>query len=389
MVVKIHESRPSVSGSLEYNERKVEAGKAEKVFLSKINDPDNPMSTFEIYERANIKTKLTSFHVSFNPGPTDKITEEETIRLIKDWMEEMGYADQPYIIYKHHDIERAHFHLVSTRVKLDGHRINNRQEYNCSKEALRKLSQKYKFTITYPDPKPTIRDKYTFDPEKGEVTAQLKAISKAVLGYHCTTKAQLTTIFEDYNVQLKFQAGKNGTTQLVFRGYGPKGRPCTNKITGEQLGLRPLDKIETKMSYYARHPKKADKARIERLANIASGKGYNLKMIEDFFRKTGISMHYRITNKNEIKDLIFIDHTSRCAYKAEELPNLFVEQMYVHIMKAHLSSPPLSKAERIAMRLCEDLIKAAIEIRNSDRGSRGQDQKYNEEAKRPKRTIYG
>ena len=100
-------------------------------------------------------------------------------------------------------------------------------------------------------------------------------------------------------------------------------------------------------------------------------------------------MHYRITNKNEIKYLTFIDHTSRCAYKAEELPNLFVEQMYVHIMKDHLSIPPLSKAERIAMRLCEDLIRAAIEIRNSDRGSHGQDQKYNEEAKRTKRTIYG
>ena len=112
--MKIHKSRPSVSGSLEYNERKVEAGKAEKVFLSKINDPNDPMATFDIYERANIKTKFTSFHVSFSPDKTDRMTEEETINFIKDWMAAMGYADQPYIIYKHHDIDRAHYHLVST-----------------------------------------------------------------------------------------------------------------------------------------------------------------------------------------------------------------------------------------------------------------------------------
>ena len=118
MVVKIHKSRPSVSGSLEYNERKVEAGKAEKVFLSKINDPNDPMATFEIYERANIKTQLTSFHVSFNPDKSDNMTEEETISFIKDWMAAMGYADQPYIIYKHHDIDRASGHLTDIRNPL-------------------------------------------------------------------------------------------------------------------------------------------------------------------------------------------------------------------------------------------------------------------------------
>lgn len=233
MVVKIHKSRPSVSGSLEYNERKVEAGTAEKVFLSKISDPKNPMSTFEIYERANIKTQFTSFHVSFNPDPSDNMTEEQTINFIKDWMAAMGYADQPYIIYKHHDIDRTHYHLVSTRIKLDGHRIYNGREYLRSQKALQTLSEKYGFTIGHQANRviagstrnPVISGStwdipHTFDPTKGGIATQIKAIATEALKYHFTTRNQLKYILEDYRVQLEFKPGKHGTTQLVFRGLG-------------------------------------------------------------------------------------------------------------------------------------------------------------------------
>ena len=35
-------------------------------------------------------------------------------------MQEMGYDEQPYIVYLHNDIERVHLHVVSVRVNLSG-----------------------------------------------------------------------------------------------------------------------------------------------------------------------------------------------------------------------------------------------------------------------------
>ena len=391
MVVKIHKSRPSVSGSLEYNERKVEAGKAEKVFLSKINDPNDPMATFDIYERANIKTKFTSFHVSFNPDKTDRMTEEETINFIKDWMAAMGYADQPYIIYKHHDIDRAHYHLVSTRIKLDGHRIYNGREYIRSQKALQTLSEKYGFTIGHQaketkEAKTTIN--YTFDPTKGDITAQIKAIATEALKYHFTTKNQLKYIFEDYRVQLEFKPGKHGTTQLVFRGLGNDGRPCTNEITGEQLQLPSYADIVAQMHAAKQSIKKKEITRVDNLANFAATKARHISNFENILRKKGISVHYSLMSDGKIHGLTFIDHATHCAFKASELKTFklqMIEHLIVTAPQGHFHRSKISKTVKSA----RDLIKSAMDASKNDKVSNSKDQQYNEDASRHKRTIYG
>lgn len=73
MVVKINASAPHVSTSLQYNEKKVAEGKASVAYFSNISDPKNPHSTFERYERANIRTEKVSFHASINPGSKDNM----------------------------------------------------------------------------------------------------------------------------------------------------------------------------------------------------------------------------------------------------------------------------------------------------------------------------
>ena len=35
-------------------------------------------------------------------------------------MQALGYGSQPYIVFKHHDIEREHIHIVSLRVNEQG-----------------------------------------------------------------------------------------------------------------------------------------------------------------------------------------------------------------------------------------------------------------------------
>ncbi|WP_289110539.1 relaxase/mobilization nuclease domain-containing protein, partial [uncultured Alistipes sp.] len=43
----------------------------------------------------------------------------------KEYMERMGYGDQPYIVFKHNDISREHLHLVSLRVDENGHKLSH------------------------------------------------------------------------------------------------------------------------------------------------------------------------------------------------------------------------------------------------------------------------
>ena len=90
MVANIR-SRPSPSGALYYNKEKVDKDEAEVLLWQKMLEP------------------------------FDKQLRETA----KEYMERMGYGDQPYIVFKHNDISREHLHLVSLRVDENGHKLSH------------------------------------------------------------------------------------------------------------------------------------------------------------------------------------------------------------------------------------------------------------------------
>ena len=115
MVIKIMASSPTMKSALEYNEKKVSCGEAEVIHTANV-DPDlgNFIETLKRYERRNFSSKELSFHMSVNPSKTDGLSEGKAKELIADIMEGLGFANQPYAIYRHDDIARKHYHVVSS-----------------------------------------------------------------------------------------------------------------------------------------------------------------------------------------------------------------------------------------------------------------------------------
>ena len=189
MVAKIYAPAPSVSSAVTYNEKKVAEGKASVIFSSKIDDPKHPMWTFEKYEKGSLRTQNMSFHASINPSKTDRIPEEKMADFIRDYMEKMGYGNQPYIVYKHTDTGRDHWHVCSSRVDENGHKIPDFQERKRSQQALKELMQKYDFEIgkgkkEKAEKGASINPYNGFDPKAGEFQTQLEKIAALAMQYH-------------------------------------------------------------------------------------------------------------------------------------------------------------------------------------------------------------
>lgn len=55
--------------------------------------------------------------------PADKVSDEQFTEMAQEYMERMGYGSQPYIVFKHTDIDRTHIHIASTCVGIDGKKI--------------------------------------------------------------------------------------------------------------------------------------------------------------------------------------------------------------------------------------------------------------------------
>ena len=88
-------------------------------------DIDACMESFMPYLEANRRTTNTVFHVSLDPSPEDKLTDEQLRKIACEYMECMGYGKQPYIVFKHKDISREHLHIVSLRVDENGHKLSH------------------------------------------------------------------------------------------------------------------------------------------------------------------------------------------------------------------------------------------------------------------------
>ena len=59
-------------------------------------------------------------------------------------MEHMGYGDQPYFVYKHKDLDRVHYHVVSTRIdRVTGKKIKDSYEQQKMQRFIQALEQKY------------------------------------------------------------------------------------------------------------------------------------------------------------------------------------------------------------------------------------------------------
>ena len=152
MVIVIHQSL-STQNALFYNEKKVEQKKA--TFFQSGNTPTiNPFAgtkqdrlniLTEIEDR-NSRVKQKCLHISVNPTVSDlvKLGDAGIRTEIKNLMEHLGYGSQPSFVYKHADLDRTHFHIVSTRIdQQTGKKIRDSYEKEKTQRFIKSLEQKY------------------------------------------------------------------------------------------------------------------------------------------------------------------------------------------------------------------------------------------------------
>ncbi|MBN2820076.1 MAG: relaxase/mobilization nuclease domain-containing protein [Bacteroidales bacterium] len=155
MVIKIHQTA-NTENALLYNERKVQKGVAE-FFDSRNTLSQNPFSynekhrlkIFSDIEQQNPRVKNKCLHISINPTADDylKMGDIYIKAEINNLLKDLGYGKQPYFVYKHEDLDRVHFHAVSTRVdKETGKKISDSNERKKVQQFIKTLEQKYNLT---------------------------------------------------------------------------------------------------------------------------------------------------------------------------------------------------------------------------------------------------
>lgn len=245
MIAKIS-STENLGGVLGYNFKKVEKGEASILLAAELYQSkegrytmEDVLADMEALIPKNCRTKKTVFHCSLNPHPDEKLSDERLTQIAKEYMEALGYGNQPYIVFKHNDIAREHIHIVSLRVDSKGRKINDRFEKRRSKQITDALERKYNLI---PSSKVSEHAAETpkVDIDRGNIKEQVASVLRMVLKHYCfCSLGELNAILSAYNlvvegVKMEFRGKKYDG--LVYVPTDDKGDKVGTPIHASDIG---------------------------------------------------------------------------------------------------------------------------------------------------------
>ena len=325
MVANIR-SGSSPGGALRYNKEKVDKDEAEVLLWQKMLEPydkcgrldiDACMESFMPYLEANRRTTNTVFHASLNPSPEDRLTDEQLRKIACEYMERMGYGEQPYIVFKHKDISREHLHIVSLRVDEQGRKLPHDFEARRSMEILRDLERKYGLH-------PSVKGQELTDKEglrkvnypEGNVKRQVSSVVRSCLrNYKCSSYGEFRTLLERFNVSTEERTGTvDGRSYagmvygaLTDDGYGI-GTPFKSSCIGKDVGYKALQK------YYAtskdRLKEKGSLDSLRQTVKDAMSPHNTRDEFRQLLKADGIDAVFRMNPIGRIYGVTFIDHNT-------------------------------------------------------------------------------
>ncbi len=212
MVAVIHASS-SLRNALNYNEQKVKEQVA--TCLAAVHYPKD-VEDLNFYQKLNrlqnqaalnVRTKVNSVHISLNFDPSEKLSEERLKEIADNYLQKIGFAKQPYLLYQHHDSGHPHVHIVTTNIKANGKRIElHNLGRNQSEKARKEIETIYglvkaedsKQQQAY-ELKPVNVQKVQYGRSETK-SAITNVLDTALKNYKYTSLSELNAVLQQYNV---------------------------------------------------------------------------------------------------------------------------------------------------------------------------------------------
>lgn len=246
MIAKISATE-NLGGALGYNFKKVEKGEANILLAAELYQDregrytmEDVLADMEALIPKKCRTKKTVFHCSLNPHPDEKLSEEQLTQIAKEYMEALGYGNQPYIVFKHSDIAREHIHIVSLRVDGEGKKINDRFEKRKSKQITDTLERKYNLIPSSKVSEKAVTETPKVDTIKGNIKEQVANVVRMVLKhYRFCSLGELNAILSKYNLaveEVKTEFRGKKYDGLVYVPTDDKGNKAGIPIHASDIG---------------------------------------------------------------------------------------------------------------------------------------------------------
>lgn len=335
MVAKINVGS-SLYGVLAYNQKKIDQMQGRVLFTNRMFESEDGnfnihrcLECFEMQLPQDIRTEKPIIHISLNPHPDDKLNDVQLSEIAQEYMDKLGYGAQPYIVYKHEDINRHHIHIVSLRVDEHGKKLNDKFEFRRSKDITREIEEKYSLR---PAEKTKDRELTQFqkvDYESGDIKKQISNTVKGVMSsYRFQSFGEFKTLLSLYNIHAEEVKGEirgrpyHGIVYSATDDDGNKqGNPIKSSLIGKSVGVTTLErKIKQNSAIWKEGTLRPEiKNTVHELLNSST----SISQFKSNLEEKGIDVVVRQNNEGRIYGVTFIDHNNRIALNGSRLGKEF------------------------------------------------------------------
>ena len=337
MIAKIN-TGSSLYGALAYNQEKVDEKLGKVLASNLVCEPTD--GRFSVLACAtnfarwmpspeHLPTKKPVIHISLNPHPEDKLTDNQLADIGREYMERLGYGSQPYLIFKHEDIGREHIHIVSLRVDCDGKLIKNSFEHKRSKEITELLERKYGLIPAEGQMQQEPWKLTPVDSAQGNLKKQISAVIKPLVNtYKFQTLGEYRALLSLYNIGLEEVKGEmrgksyRGLVYAALDKDGNKvGTPLKSSLFGKAVGYDNLEKQMVKSGEQIKQHgyRERTRAAVSDIVNTSHSESELRKKLQT----ENIDLVLRHNDLGRIYGVTFIDHENRCVFNGSRLEKSF------------------------------------------------------------------
>ena len=215
-------------GALRYNLEKVDKGVAEIIDHSFASISERIiMKEIQMVKGLRPNLQKYFYHTSINFPPGEDLPNKKMKQIGLDYLEANGFTQHQFIMFRHHDADHPHLHILVNRIGYDGSVVSDSNDFSRSEKVLRELEKKYNLTQVMPSKEAKVRaitkDELEMMKRTNEPSQKLKLqsiIRKTIKDKPGLTTAEFINALHKNKINVLFNQASTGYVSGISYGYG-------------------------------------------------------------------------------------------------------------------------------------------------------------------------
>ncbi len=336
-MVAVIKTGHSIHRIVNYNENKVKEGVAKCISAANYPKDADKLSLKNKLNRLlnqallNTNVSRNSLHVSLNFDPSENYSKEKLEIIANTYMERIGFGNQPYLVYQHHDAGHPHIHIISIKVREDGSRIDTQNIGRNQSEKARKEIEK-EFGLVKAEDSKRLRQ-YQLKPLNAEKIQYGKSVTKrgisnvlneVLYSYKYASIPELNAVLKQFNVMAD-RGSENSriykNNGLTYRLLDASGNKVGVPIKASDFFNKPTLKFLEERFVLNEKERQPHKTRIKNAIDLLLVKNtsMNLEVLIKALKKESIQTVLRQNKQGVIYGITYIDHRTKSVFNGSSL----------------------------------------------------------------------